>query len=46
MSEGCRITVWPTDVGPLQREDFSRCGEPVVDLGLCAEHLADRERLL
>jgi hypothetical protein len=44
---GCHVTMWNQDVirGGRRGTKYPRCGKPVVKLGLCAKHLADKERL-
>lgn len=41
-SLGCKVTLLNAGFSKVQRE---KCGQPVVRDGLCAKHLADRERL-
>jgi hypothetical protein len=38
----CAVTVW--DPRPRNNQHHA-CGEPIVRDGLCAKHLADKERL-
>lgn len=38
---GCPVTVYR----PRTKDGYPKCGEPIVSDGLCARHLADKERL-